>query len=74
MVIEIRKVSVMIDFQMMKYFRDKADANARLSANDEDNQSMTGSDKLKLMLTLTLILMLMGSVIIAMVLSQPVHH
>jgi hypothetical protein len=61
----------MIDFQMMMRYKQRADENARLP---QENTPPSRSDMFKTVFAITLILMLMGSVIIAMVLSQPVHH
>jgi hypothetical protein len=63
----------MVDFQMMKHYKDRADEAARQYRFGSDNQSMSRCEKVRLALVIALVIVLMGSLLTALALASHTH-
>lgn len=63
----------MVDFQMMKHYKDRADAAARQYRSGSDDQPLTRREKIRLALVIALVVSLMGSLMLALALAGHTH-
>ena len=63
----------MVDFQMMKQYKDRADEVARQYRSGSDDQPLTRREKIRLALVIALVISLMGSILLAMALASHPH-